>query len=445
MFALLLVACSVVAPERPNVLLIVSDDQAWDDYGFLGHPVARTPNIDRLAAESLAFPRGYVPTSLCRPSLATLLTGLYPHEHGVTGNDPAVPAGGPRAPTHRNRDPAYLGLRRAMNRTLAGVPTVPGLLRDAGYRTLQTGKWWEGDPRDFGFTRAMTHGDLTRGGRHGDRGLSIARDGEPVPDLGPVPAFLDGAGAAGDPWFVWFAPFLPHTPHNPPARLLAKYHPLVESGELTESEAQYYANVERWDEAVGALLAALDERGLRESTLVVYVCDNGWITLPGRNAYAPRSKRSPHEGGVRTPILLSRPGTIAPRTAETPVSSVDIAPTILAACGVPAPAAMTGAVLIEPASVAGRGPVFGEVFAHDQPYPAPPAAGLNWRWVVDGRWKLIAPFAPNMPDEPVELYDLESDPHETRNLAAQQPERVAALRATLDAWWDPTTPVPANE
>ena len=311
-------------------------------------------------------------------------------------------------------------------------------MKDAGYRTLQTGKWWEGDPRDFGFTAAMTHGDLSRGGRHGDRGLSIARDGANPPGLGPIPGFLDAAETAGDPWFVWYAPFLPHAPHDPPGRLLSKYRPQIDIGELTLAEAKYFANVERWDEAVGAVLAEIDRRGETENTLVVYVCDNGWITDPdGR--YAPRSKRSPHEGGVRTPILLSRPGSVEPRTNDTPVGSVDLARTILTACGVSVPPAVGGTDLLDAAAVAGRGPVFGEVFEHDQPFPAraEDGAGLRYRWVVDGCRKLIVPFAPRLPGEPAELYDLAADPHETENLAAQNPAEVARLAALLDARWTP--------
>ena len=443
----LLIAASLAAPaaDSPNVLLIVADDQAWDDYGFLGSPHARTPHIDRLAARSLAFPRGYVPTSLCRPSLASILTGRLPHEHGVTGNDPAVPPGDGPKKTWANRSPAYLDLRRALSRELNDDPVLPALLKAAGYRTLQTGKWWEGDPRDFGFTAAMTHGDLSRGGRHGDAGLSIARDGTNPPGLGPIPGFLDAAEKAGDPWFVWYAPFLPHAPHDPPERLLSKYRPAIDAGELTEAEGKYFANVERWDEAVGAVLAEVDRRGEAENTLVIYVCDNGWITtpvrVPGREGYAPRSKRSPHEGGVRTPILLSRPGSVEPRTDDTPVGSVDLARTILAACDVEVPPAVGGTDLLDAAALDGRGPVFGEVFEHDQPFPAraEDGAGLRYRWVVDGRWKLIAPYAPNRPGEPAELYDLADDPHETENLAGGNPAEVARLTGVLDARWNPVT------
>ena len=140
---------------------------------------------------------------------------------------------------------------------------------------------------------------------------------------------------------------------------------------------------------------------------------------------------------MRTPILLSRPGVIEPATDDTPVSSVDLARTILAACDVEVPPAVGGVDLLNAAAVAGRGPVFGEIYEHDQPFPAPPAAGLRDRWVVDGRWKLILPFAPNRPGEPAELYDLTADPHETENLAGGNPAEVARLTALLDARWTP--------
>ena len=429
MTALLLAAVlSNDAPPPPNVLLILSDDQAWGDFGFTGHPHVETPHVDRLAAESLTFPHGYVPTSLCRPSLATLLTGMYPHEHGVTGNDPARP-GTAKGPGWRNASPEYLALRRRLNRELDDDPLLPRIYEAAGYRTLQTGKWWEGDPRDFGFTDAMTHGDLSRGGRHGDAGLTIGREG-----LEPIERVFTESAESGRPFFVWYAPFLPHAPHTPPERLLAKYRPLTPH----EPVAKYWAMCEWFDETVGDLMAGLDRRGLAEDTLVALVVDNGWINLPDRSRYAPRSKRTPYEGGVRTPILLRWPGHVGPRTDDTPVGSVDLPRTLLTACGLGVPAAVGGVDLLDPTAVAARGPVFGEVFEHDQPYPAPAAAGLKYRWVVDGDWKLIVPHPPNVTDAAPELFHLADDPAETRDLAAERPGKVAALRAKLDGWWDPT-------
>ncbi|MCA9270978.1 MAG: sulfatase-like hydrolase/transferase, partial [Planctomycetales bacterium] len=186
--------------SRPNVVMIISDDQAWTDYGFMGHPAIKTPNLDKLARESATFTRGYVPSSLCRPSLATMVTGLFPHENGITGNDPP-----------KGTD------RMLMVKHIRACDTLPRLLAKRGYRSLQTGKWWEGDPvADGGFTHAMTHGDPKRGGRHGDLGLKIGREG-----LAPIGKFLDDCG--DNPFFIWYAPFLPHSPHNPPARLLEKY------------------------------------------------------------------------------------------------------------------------------------------------------------------------------------------------------------------------------
>src|SRR5690606_15499199 len=138
--------------------------------------------------------------------------------------------------------------------------------------TLQTGKWWEEDPKKFGFTHAMSHGDPARGGRHGDKGFSISRQG-----IAPIREFLDACcpteGEATKPFFIWHAPFLPHIPHNPPAELLAKYQKLTDN----EPTARYWAMCEWFDQTCGELLKELDDRNLRENTLVIYVTDNGWI------------------------------------------------------------------------------------------------------------------------------------------------------------------------
>ena len=152
-------AKSTAETTPPNVVMILSDDQAWTDFGFMGHPEIRTPHLDRLAARSAVFPRGYVPSSLCRPSLATLISGQYPHQHGITGNDPP-----------RGVD------RNEMLRFIEKAPVLPKLLASRGYVSHQSGKWWEGSPSLAGFTAGMTHGDPSRGGRHGDLGLKIGRD-----------------------------------------------------------------------------------------------------------------------------------------------------------------------------------------------------------------------------------------------------------------------------
>ena len=305
--------------------MIISDDQAWYDYSFMGHDSIETPHLDRLASRSALFPRGYVPTALCRPSLVTLATGLYASQHGVTGNDPARPA---------SEDAVeYNQARAALIAKIDQFPTVPKLLGEIGYRSYQSGKWWEGNFRRGGFTEGMTRGFPEPGGRHGDDGLKIGREG-----MAPVLNFIDSSAKEQTPFFVWYAPFLPHSPHNPPERLLKKYQARDRPTKL----AQYYAMCEWFDETCGTLIDHLDKSGLSENTLIVYVTDNGWIQRTEmtqvsddwKSPFAPRSKQSPNEGGVRTPIMLCWPGRIEPEVRPEIVSSIDLVPTMLAAVAV---------------------------------------------------------------------------------------------------------------
>lgn len=389
----------------PNVVLIISDDQAWGDYGFMGHETIETPHIDRLAAEGFTYTRGYVPSSLCRPSLASLATGLYPHQHKITFNDP--PKG-----TDRNLALAHID----------AATTLPELLAEKGYVSHQSGKWWEGHYSRGGFTHGMTHGDTSRGGRHGDEGLKIGREG-----LAPIANFLDET--EGAPFFLWYAPFLPHTPHNPPERLLKKYRQEGRS----EFVAKYWAMCEWFDETCGQLLTLLDDRGLTENTLVVYVTDNGWIQREDQRGYAPRSKRSPYDGGLRTPVILKWPGKIAPGQDDvTPVLSLDLVPTILEACGAKPTGAMPGVSLLDPALAKQRERIFGEIFAHDAVDIHRPVTSLKYRWAIEGDWKLIVP---ELDGEPVELFNIMSDPYETQNLAPDQPARVTRMKGAINDWW----------
>jgi uncharacterized sulfatase len=409
---LLAILCSralAADDARPNVLIILADDIAWTDYGFMGHKTIQTPHLDRLASESLTFTRGYVPMSLCRPSLMSLITGLYPHQHLVTGNDP--PKG-----TDRNE----------MLKHIDRLPTIPKLLSKQGYACLQTGKWWEGSYQRGGFTHGMTHGDPTRGGRHGDEGLKIGREG-----LEPITDFLDNVGE--QPFFTWYAPILPHQPHNPPERLLKKYADKTESPHV----AKYWAMVEWFDETCGELLGELEKRKLADNTLVIYLADNGWIQDPDKPAFAPKSKRSRYDGGLRTPVLLRWPSNIKPgRDEETLVGSIDIAPTTLAMCGIPATKEMPGLNLL-PLAVnqqpLKRDTIFGAIFEHDIPDIDRASPGLQHRWCIHQQWKLIVPVKA---DGETELYDVVADPLEERNLAKDRPEIVADLRKRTDAWWD---------
>ena len=411
----------------PNVLLIVGDDQAYTDYGFMGHPHIKTPNIDRLASESLVFKHGYVPTSLCRASLATMITGLYPHQHKITSNDPPLPKG--KTGAQANKDPGYLKLREEMVANFEKSPDLPKLLEKQGYASLQVGKWWEGNAcRCGGFTEGMTHGDPAKGGRHGDEGLKIGRQG-----LQPVYDFLDKAKKDGKPFFVWYAPMMPHSPHNPPERLLNKYKDKTKS----EHVAKYWAMCEWFDETVGDVLAKLEKNGQAGNTLVIYLHDNGWIQDEDSPQYAPRSKRSQYDTGVRTPVLVRWPGKVKPAASDRLAHSTDLAPTILRAARAQPTKDMPGIDLLDAKAVAARDTVYGEIFEHNAVDINKPAANLQYRWVIEGDWKLIVPHEPNIRNGRVELYDLSKDPFEKENLAAKQPEKVKELTRKLDAWRKP--------
>jgi uncharacterized sulfatase len=413
------------APEReaprPNIVLIISDDHAWTDYGFMGHPIVKTPHLDRLAREGLAFSRGYVPASLCCPSLASIITGRYPHQHKITCNDPPKPE--TMTAQEFRQSPAFTEGRDIMNRHLEAAPTLPRRLRELGYLTLQTGKWWQGHYRTGGFTHGMTQGQ-----RHGDEGLEIGRK-----TMQPIYDFIATAQAEKRPFFVWYAPMMPHEPHTPPERLFAKYTNITNSVGV----ARYWAMIEWFDETVGALLDHLDQRDLARNTIVLYLADNGWIQRPDAPGYAPKSKQSPYDGGLRTPILLRWPGRVTPGRSEALATSVDLLPTLWAALGQPPDPALPGINLLDDRMLKARKRVFGECFTHNAIDLNDPAANLRWRWVIEDHWKLIVPNPANEPRAALELYDLRNDPFEERNLARREAASVLGLRTQLDGWWDP--------
>ncbi len=162
--AIAIAATSHAADKPPNVVLILSDDQSWTDYGFMGHDVIRTPNLDELAKKSVLYPRAYVPTPLCRPSLMSLSTGHYAKDHRITGNDPSPQIIDKNAPE-------YVGLAKELITNIDRFDTLPEILVRNGYLAHQSGKWWEGNHTRGGFTHGMTEGSPGRGARHGDKGV----------------------------------------------------------------------------------------------------------------------------------------------------------------------------------------------------------------------------------------------------------------------------------
>ncbi|MEO0416792.1 MAG: sulfatase, partial [Verrucomicrobiota bacterium] len=416
----------------PNIVLILSDDQSYTDYGFMGHPHIETPHLDKLASESALFRRGYVPTALCRPALMTLATGLYSHQNKTTGNNPAA--------TEANKAHALKADKNILECLISHIDetgALPMWLAERGYVSHQSGKWWEGSFARGGFTEGMTKGYPNRGGRHGDHGLKIGREG-----MEPVTDFIDRSVEQEKPFFVWYAPFLPHTPHNPPQRLHDKY---LEKG-VHERVAQYYAMCEWFDETCGQLLGHLDRTGIAEETLVIYVTDNGWIQTEN-GGYAERSKRSPYEGGTRTPIMFRWPGTIPAEDRPELCSSIDIVPTILGAAGASGPHDFPGLNLLpmlKSGDEIARNTLYGESFAHDVADIERPNQSLLYRWVIRDHDKLLLTYdgAPGkmkyLPQSgEAQLFDLKSDPAEKQNLASSKPELVKELSMLLDEWYMP--------
>lgn len=453
MLAAFSLTTALAAP--PNIVFIISDDHAWTDYGFMGHKQIETPNLDKLAARSALFSRGYVPTALCRPALATFANGMYTHQHRVTGNDPSPLPAADASPLKAKgkgkgkgkgaspESPAYAALREKLIGNFYQHPSLPKMLAAQGYLSHQSGKWWEGEPSRAGFTHAMTRGFPNPGGRHGDDGLKIGREG-----MKPVFDFIDHATTKKKPFMLWYAPFMPHTPHTPPDRLFQKYKA---KGIESDHVARYYAMVEWFDETCGQLIDRIEEKGLLSNTIFAYVADNGWIQDPNSQGYAPRSKQSAHEGGTRQPIMFSWPGVIQPGDRKEQLcSSIDIVPTLLAAAGAEVPKALPGINLLpilksgEPTP---RKDVFGETFAHDVANIDKPEDTLLYRWVVDGKWKLLLTYdgkldryASSHPrtEKRPQLFDLLADPHEDVNLAAENPEIVQRLADKLQSWWPVT-------
>ncbi len=423
-------AAPAAPTKAPNILMIISDDHAWFDYGFMGSKAVSTPHLDKLAAESRVFPRGYVTNSLCGPSLASILTGRHVHRHGITGNDPLVPAS--VSPAARQKSAAFLEGRAQMIKLFQQSPHLPRLLGEQGYVSLQTGKWWMGDYTTGGFTEGMT-----KGGRHGDVGLDIGRK-----TMAPLTEFITRAKKDGKPFFAWYAPMLPHDPHTPPERLLAKYR----DRSPTPQAARYHAMVEWFDETIGEIRAHLEKEGMTRDTVIVYVTDNGWIPRTDKPVVDfERSKQSPFDGGVRTPILVSWPGHIKPTTIQAPASAVDLMPTLLKLAGAKVPADGDGLDLLDDAALRARPFVAGQNSTHDIRELGRPAASLRYRWLVAGDLKLIVSSglktgmtASGSTDatEPPRLFDLKADPYELRDLAAERPAEVKRLTTQLDAWWD---------
>ncbi|WP_282135231.1 sulfatase-like hydrolase/transferase [Seonamhaeicola maritimus] len=402
----------LVEQPKPNIVFILSDDQSWTDYGFMGDENIETPRLDKFASESLTFQRGYVPTSLCSPSLATIITGLYPKDHGVLGNDRVLPGN-----KRENRKEWRAKNYQPVIDNFVGLNTLPDLLKDKGYLSFQTGKWWIGNHKNGGFDDGMTHGNPNRGGRHGDYGLEIGRNG-----MDTLRSYVDVALKEKKPFFMWYAPFLPHRPHNPPQRLFDKYKRKTDSEHL----AKYWAMCEWFDETCGELFDIIDEKGLTKNTLFVYVCDNGWVQNPDESGYMKQSKRAPYDLGMRTPIMYKWAGKIKAKIdTETVVSSIDMVPTVLSLLDIEKPKALPGIDVLDEEQLNNRDVIFGEIYAHDFDTVE---SSMFYNIAIAPPYKLIIPDAVRKAKEKIQLFNIDEDPFEKNNIAKNKPEIVKDLQ-----------------
>ena len=448
----LLCACAG-APEtvaRPNIILIMTDDQGYGDLGFTGNPVVRTPNLDAMASRSARMTTFYV-SPVCAPTRASLMTGRYNYRTRVVDT--------------------FVG--RAMMEP--DEVTIAEILREAGYRTGIFGKWHLGDAYplravDQGFEEALVHrgGGIGQpsdppGGESKYTDAILFHNGEPVQTEGYITdvlfdealGWIEQQSERGESFFAYIATNAPHGPFDDvPDGLLAEYAamnlenqqfpqdrgwPLPDEAN-TDRRARIFAMITNIDDNVGRLFERLDALGLTDNTIVVYLHDNG----PNGRRYVAgmRGQKSEvYEGGIRSPLFVHWPARLAAgRTSDRVAAHIDVLPTLLDAAGVALP---------EGSDIDGRSflpPLTGEstewpdrnfvIQTHRGDVPV----RYHHFMIRNQRWKLVHPSGfgrQSFDGAPVfELYDMQADPLESTDIAKQQPETVQDLLAAYDAWFD---------
>ena len=418
LFVLFCVLSPVLAADRPNIVLIITDDQGYGDLGHTGNPIVKTPHIDRLAAESSQLTDYHVAPT-CSPTRAALLTGHWTDRTGVwhTVNG------------------------RSMLRE--NEVTLGQLLNDGGYATGMFGKWHLGDnypyrPEERGFTEVYRHG----GGGVGqtpdvwDNAYFDGRyfhNGRIVPAQGfctdvffeQARRFIRESARRRQPFFAYIATNAPHSPLHAPQKYLDLYK------NEQPSIAAFFGMISNIDDNVGATRALLRELGIAENTLFIFTTDNG--TAGGArvfNAGMRGAKGSEYEGGHRVPFIAHWPvaGWTKKHVNTTLTHAVDIVPTLLDVAGVKPPAQLkldgrSIRSLLDPKARVTSWP--DRILVTDSQRVRDP---VKWKQtaVMQGTWRLI---------NGRELYDLSNDPAQERNVFDAHPDRVARLRAFYDAWW----------
>jgi arylsulfatase A-like enzyme len=435
------------AAAKPNVLVVLIDDQGHGDLGCHGNPKIKTPNLDRLAAQSVNLRHFHV-CPVCSPTRSSLLTGRYNYRTGIVDT--------------------FLGrsLMRPDEVTLARV------LADAGYRTALFGKWHLGDnyplrPQERGFQEVL----MLRGGGIGQpsdppggnhyHDPILEHNGVETKTKGYcsdvfTDAALDFVSQKSDkPFFVWLAFNCPHTPLEAPEKETAPYLKMSLSPDQfprvgqplparidEQATAKIYGMVTNIDANVGRLLARLDERKLADDTIVIFLSDNG-PQQARYNSGLRGLKGTVYEGGTRVPCYVRWPAKLqAGHVVDQPTAHIDLMPTLLEACGVAAPEKVKfdGVSLL--GLMSGDQPALTRTLYFQWHRGDVPELNRNCA-ALGPRWKLVQPRgagAEKLPAEPAfQLFDLAADPYEMNDVADKHPEIVKQMRAGYEAWFKDVT------
>ena len=435
-------AQAVEAPERPNVVLIIADDMAWDDCGAFGNPKVKTPNIDKLARGGMRFDRAFVTASSCSPSRSSLITGRHPHNTDAEE-------------LHRPLPP--------------GQVTFVEKLGASGYWTAAAGKWHLGNAAKARFNvvrEAKPSGFQLGTGK--DAKARMTAEGSSAAQAGCdqwLPVLRDRP--KDKPFFLWLASLDPHRdyepgvipePHRPEDVVVPPYLPDVP--EARRDMALYYDEISRLDHHVGEVLAELDRQGVAGDTLVLFMSDNG--------RPFPRCKTTLYDSGIRTPLIVRWPGHVEPGSrCGSLVSTIDIAPTVLKLAGIEPGPTFQGndlSPLFSDPTARVRDLVFAERnwhdYAshgraarsgrfkyiknddHDKPLTPPADAVRSPTFVAMRRLRDEGKLTPAQracfvsPRPAEELYDVDADPDELINLAGdpKYAETLADMRRSLSEW-----------
>lgn len=402
----------------PNIVVVLADDMGWGDSATYGHPLIKTPHLDKLAMQGVKFTQCYSAAGVCSPSRSAILTGRTPYRNGVwrhlSGNHEA-----------HLRDSEV---------------TYPSILKTIGYETCHVGKWHLNSkqqfnteqypqPDDHGYDYWFaTHNNAHPSHKNPD---NFFRNGEPVGELKGYSAPMVAAEAArwlsevrdkSKPFVlsVWF-----HEPHSPIATD-SKFSGMYDG----HKNSTYMGNISQLDDALGQVMKALDEQGVGDNTLIIFTSDNGPVARFGGTTGGLRGgKRSDHEGGIRVPGVARWPGHIEPGTvSDVPVIGTDIFATVLDITGSPQPKDRTiDGVSMVPA-FAGK-PVERKIPLFWRTHVSQPDDRVALRI---GEWKLVG-------DETLtkfQLYHIQEDWKEENDLAAKQPERTQAMKQQLFEVWN---------